>query len=376
MTSARWLIAVASWTIAAFSAGRAGRPPVQFDRSPAGGGRPAALHRGLKRAARRWEAARVGLEARDFADWSPELDEALDALPEPRNCPRALLHVLLEPRPDTPKRIVLLTDRGTPVGLMALRHTPWGWEPLTTWIVPGPPFPVRDGDLERVLRGVGLPMKVAGQRWGPAPGGAGIAVSGRPTFGTPTSADYEAYWRASGQLRTIRQARTRCSRLRLALNPTGGAAWTIRNCGNKWRVPTGITEDRVAAAEWLEARGRHFTLLLCDGERPVAGDTLCVDHGDVVSQSTYRDEAFDHLKVGTFILDRVFAWARDAGFANIDLGGGFDYKARWAPEVGVNFSLQVTPLYSAIAARLRGTPQALAAVSSAAPAPAEPIPDA
>jgi hypothetical protein len=324
------------------------------------------LRNRVKEVARRWEAARVGLEARDFTGWGPELDAALETLPQAPNCPGDLLRLLCEPRQDTPKRIVLLTERGAPVAVVPLRFTAWGWEPVTTWIVPGPPFPVRDGDLVRALRAVGLPMKIAWWRCpAPIPEGRGIAcVKATPTHQIALGSDFEQYWRSMGRLKDIKQARKRCNQFQLSVDPPDGAGWTIRNAGVKWHIPGGITEDLVTAAEWLEACGGHHTLLLCEGDRPVAGMSCHVDQGDLVGHTTFRDPNANWFCAGVFLMDRLTVWAAQRGFARLDLGGGFEYKARWAPEAGTNYTLQVTPLASRIAATLRGVRHPAAAAAS------------
>ena len=355
--------------------GPRGSTPPATVRSPSGP--VTALRNGLKRAARRWESARAGLEARDFTSWAPELDAALKVLPESPNCPGALLQLLCEPRPDTPKRIVLLTEHGTPVAVVALRLTPWGWEPVTTWTIPGLPFPVRSGQTARALRAVGLPMKVAWWRCPePMPKGPAIAfVKETATRQIELGADFEQYWRSMGRLKDIKQARKRCNQFQLAVDPEGGAGWTIRNAGVKWRIPGDIAEDQVAAAEWLETRSRHHTLLLCDGDRPLAGMSCHVDGGDLVGHTTFRDPNANWFCAGVFLMDRLTVWAAQHGFARLDLGGGFDYKARWAPESGKNFTLQVTPLYSRIAAGLRGVRRPSAAVATPEGPPAESTPE-
>ncbi|HTR21208.1 MAG TPA: GNAT family N-acetyltransferase [Gemmatimonadales bacterium] len=308
----------------------------------------------LARVARRWEAARAGLTVHDVAPSSPEFQAALRALPETPLRPVELYQQLFEPRSDTPKWALLFEERGVPVAAIGARFVWDRWEPLTHWIVPGIPFPVRTADYSRVLQAVGLPLAVAGWRCGAPPAlGPRAAVTTGATHGAPTATDFEAYWKASGHLHTVRQARARCGRFQLVVDPPGGAAWVIRNSGAKWREPAGVTEDRVVAAEWLERQRRYHTLMLLEGERRIAGLTFLVDGCDVVSHHTFRDPGFERLKVGTYLTDQAFAWARSAGFENIDLGGGFDYKIRWVPTAGQKYSLRLTPWYAAAGARLR-----------------------
>jgi GNAT superfamily N-acetyltransferase len=324
---------------------------------PSVAGAARALREGLKQAGRRLEAVLVGLEARELAGWGPELEAALDALPELPRCPRALLRVLFASRPDTPKRTVLLTDHGTPVGVVALRYTPWGWEPLTTWIVPGPPIPVREGDLARALRAVGLTMKIAWWRCTePTPTGAGISlVTDEPTYGIELASNYSAHWRRN-HVKSVDKAVRRCADFRFELNLPGAARWTLTNAAQKWGIPIGITEDRVAVAGWLERNGRHHTAMLFDGERPVAGNTMYVDKGDLVGCTMYRDPDYDRFGVGLALMHRILEWASHQAFARLDFGGGGTggkWKSDWAPEAGRKIVLRVTPLYATAAAWLR-----------------------
>jgi GNAT superfamily N-acetyltransferase len=292
----------------------------------------------------------VGLRIRDFPGWNAEVAEALSALPTSPLCPPELFELLLTPRTETPKRVVVVLEGGAPVAVAGLRHA-WGrWEPVTQWIVPGLPLAVRDGVIARALQAMGLLMEVAWWRClPPPPAGPHIScVKESPTHGMALADDFEDYWRRSDNWRSVKKARTRCQSFRFEVDPMGGAEWTIRHSGAKWGIPSGITEDRLAAVSWLQVRGAHHTLVLYDGDRPVAGDTFFIDHGDMVSHTTFRDPEYDWHGVGVSLLDRGFQWGAQQGFGAIDLGGGFGYKTAWAPLTGRHYQLRVTTLHSEI----------------------------
>ena len=151
-------------------------------------------------------------------------------------------------------------------------------------------------------------------------------------------ADVTSYWKQSGQLNTVRQARRRCKNLILKIDPEGGAEWTIRNWEQKWRGDSKTQEtsleDRVAAAKFLERSGRHTTLMLYDADTPIAGNTHVVHKDCVVDQVKYRSPEHDYYGAGTYLVDAMFQWATRSGYGEVDMGTGHEYKKRWAPATG------------------------------------------
>jgi CelD/BcsL family acetyltransferase involved in cellulose biosynthesis len=133
----------------------------------------------------------------------------------------------------------------------------------------------------------------------------------------------------------------------------------LRKWHERWQGEDDLT-DRIIAARHLEACGRHFTALLQHGDRPVAGASTILD-GDVLTASvSYRDLSFGRKPTGTRTIDALFELAAERGFAAFDLGGGQEYKQRWAPACGTRSSFVIAPdpvYYSSLAfnrvARLR-----------------------
>jgi hypothetical protein len=163
------------------------------------------------------------------------------------------------------------------------------------------------------------------------------------------SEDFEYYWRQSDLMKNIRKRRNRCKGFELRIDAPNAAEWTIRNWAAKWR-PEGTREmpdlaERLTVARYLEERGRHHTLLLFDGDKPVAGQTVIVDHNEIVAHCTYRSPQYDWYGVMTRLEELMFYWAKEKGFTRIDMGGSYDYKERWAPEGGAKWEFVVCPEY-------------------------------
>ena len=127
----------------------------------------------------------------------------------------------------------------------------------------------------------------------------------------------------------------------------GSAEEAIRHWDETWRVnpdqdsPT--LRERILVAEDLEKRGRHYTFAIKDGDKPVAGETLIVIGQDLVSHTCWRDRAYDRHGVGTRLSSEIFYWAAQNGFKNLNWGGWYDYKKRWAPATGSYTSFDVAP---------------------------------
>jgi GNAT superfamily N-acetyltransferase len=156
--------------------------------------------------------------------------------------------------------------------------------------------------------------------------------------------DIEAYWRERGNLRNVRTARKRCAQLQHSINWPGAARWVISRWSRTWGVEAdGTSEDRIAVAEYLENQGLHHTFLLSEGDKMVAGSTMLTHQDSLVASVIYRDPAYDSLGTGTRLIDWNFSYARENGFTWIDLGGGHDYKRKWAPADGYRWDIVVAP---------------------------------
>lgn len=293
-----------------------------------------------------------GIRYNRFEQISAEVDLALTSLQTPAAWPLDLYRLLFELAPRDRRALFVCLDNDEPVGVLALAQDDRAtWEPVTQWILPGWIGPMTPERTLQIASAVPVRTRFAWWRMPsapPPPGGRVRSVGVQPTCAMAMSADFEAYWKHTGQLRSIRKARTRCSGLTFGINLPGAARWAITRADELWRTdsrrPTPQMAGRIAAAEYLEPRGQHFTLTLQDGDRWVAGDTYVVDGNDLVAQCTWRDRAYDHHGVGVRLLDLGLHWARQRKFGSVDLGGGYDYKRKWAPECGTKATVLVSPL--------------------------------
>lgn len=295
-----------------------------------------------------------GLDVVWFDGWHPALDEALPGLPEIESCPHELFRLLIQNPGPAHKSSALVTERGVPVAVLGLRQRGrYSWEPVTQWIVPGAIFPAKPGYLIPALEAARQEVWVAWWRMEHAPPPSKLmrCLESTPTYRLHCSGDFEKYWRENGYFKTIRRTRNRCRNLTLAINSPGSAEWTIRNWQARWSEDPASVDpslsDRILAAEFLASRGRHYALLLLDGDVPVGGATMTVQNRDVVAGVLYREPQYDRLGVGVRLIDLSFSFAAENGFEVFDLGGGHDYKKHWAPQQGERwwFNLCPEPLF-------------------------------
>ena len=286
------------------------------------------------------------------------MDEALNNLPETEDFPHELFVLLMKASDPSMKKIILVTEGGMPIALVGLKYR-WGrWMPVTQWIVPGVLFPAKDGYIFRVLAALGLDVSVALWRWQvlPPPMGWMTDITVTPTYGMSCSEDFEAYWRKSSLLRNIRTHRNRCKGFDLKINNPNSSGLIIKNWDQKWHAcqegsHSPDIAERLLAAEYLQERGLHYSLLLLDRDEPVAGITFLIHRNEAVSHHTYRNPQYDWHGVMTRVWDLSFHWAREMGFDGIDLGGSFDYKKPWAPERGEKWEFTVRPGYTSFEER-------------------------
>ena len=286
-----------------------------------------------------------------FKDWHAAIEEALKSLPESDNCPHELLKKLMEVPGTTPKRTALVTENGVPKAVAVLRQRGHHWEPVTTWIVPGIVAPSLQGDLIPALEALGFNINVAWWRMSTSLPRSRLMRSSEctPTYRIDFSNDFEDYWRQNGYFKTIRGKRNRCQKLTLKINAPGAAEWTIRNWEIKWREqPTIINPelfDRIAAAQYLENLGFHFTISLFDKDKIVGGATLTKHQNDLVAGVIYREPEYEWHGVGVRLIDLSISFAHENGFDGIDLGGGHEYKRHWAPMAGQHWLFNICPGY-------------------------------
>ncbi len=216
--------------------------------------------------------------------------------------------------------------------------------PVTQYIVPESIFPVCDGFLARVLEALHAEVWVTWWRWSGEPP-TGLRIVNRVpivTYGLACSDGYETYWKSSGHLSTVKRARRRCRDFRLEVNTPGASVWINQQWAQRWSVSPAELRARILAAQQMEERGQHFSLLLIDGQRWIAGHTFLVHRDDLVWLISCRDPAYDACGAGTRLMDLAFSWARDQGFRSIDLGGAHDSsKRRWAPASGTKWEFLV-----------------------------------
>jgi hypothetical protein len=217
--------------------------------------------------------------------------------------------------------------------------------------VPGVLFPIKEGYMSRVLAVLDSETHIGWWRWNEPPPKIDCIrqIKMTPTRGMSCSGDFEQHWRRSGLMRTIQKARNRCNGFELRTHTPNGAEWTIRSWDAKWR-PRRMGEspdvaERLAVARHLEERGLHHTLLLFDGDEPVAGVTLISDRNDAVPYINYRNPEYDRHSVMNRLEELMFYWAKERGFTKIDMGGSHDYKERWAPEDGAKWEFTVCSEY-------------------------------
>jgi GNAT superfamily N-acetyltransferase len=299
-------------------------------------------------------AAREGYKLAFFRSWHPRLDEALKELPEVSICSHELFRLLAQNPGPSEKPIILVTERGSPVAVVGLRRVGSCWEPVTQWILPGFLFPVREGCIGRVLAALGCELHIGWWRWKMSP----PEISGMrdatatPTHGMLCSDDFEQYWRKNGNWKDVRLYRNRCKGFEMRLDEPGSLEFTIRHWEARWR-PSNVTvmpdlEDRVIVATSLERLGFSHTLSLFDEDRMVASLSFTIHNNEAVAHYNYRNPEYNWHGVMTRLIEAGFYWARDRGFRKVDLGGSFEYKAKWAPENGEKWEFTVCPGYMKI----------------------------
>jgi len=294
-----------------------------------------------------------GLKVTWFDSWHPVIDEALQLLPEMETCPHELFRLLIETHGADQKRITLFTEKGVPVAVAGLRRISRRYRfELVTWIIiPDSIFPTQPGYLMPALEALGVEVIVCWRRMhSPRPSSLLMRDPEElAVYQIQCSTSFEDYWRESGHWNTIKRCRNRCRNFNHVINPPGGVEWTIKNWGPVWDVDPILVDDSILSAKYMENQGQHYTFLLLDGEKPVAGHTFLQHGQDMVWQVTYRDPTYDKFGVGTRLMDIAFHWIAEAGYNSIDLGGRHTYKVRWAPPVGEMsiFTICPEPLFRA-----------------------------
>lgn len=284
---------------------------------------------------------------------SPDLDRALDALPEMESCPHDLYRLLARTPSRAPKRFALVSDAGVPVAAVALRRRHRHWELMCDGVVPFAAAPALPGRLWDALDALGVYVRIV--EWeGPALPASARLVETSPRFAISTRTDFDAYWLARGNRDWLKKTRRRTRALgdvALEVDGAEAARWTIDRWRDKWAAdPAGETsaaEDIRAATDYFVARGacRAFRLLV-DG-RPVAGVNTLVHTDTLVMMQSFRDPAFDRAGVGVHLDELIYRWSATSPYDAIDLGCGAGYKSRWADAAGTRATFIIAPLHLA-----------------------------
>jgi hypothetical protein len=297
-----------------------------------------------------------GLKVSWFDAWDSALDEALQALPEIEACPHELYRLLMQNPTSARKRTALVTKDGEPVAVVGLRQTGrYTWEPITQWIVPGMIFPARPDFVMPALESLRKEILVAWWRMENAPSQSPLVryLETTPTYRIHCADDIEQYWHDHGFFKTIRTTRKRCKDFTITINAPGSAEWTIKNWEAKWRQNPQQVDlslpDRIAAAKYLEEQKQYYTLMLADKDVPIGGATVCVHQKDLVAGVLYYDQAYRNNGAGNRLIELSVMFAIENGYEFFDIGGGHEYKKRWAPQSGERwwFNICPEPLYRA-----------------------------
>ncbi|MEZ6024066.1 MAG: GNAT family N-acetyltransferase [Hyphomonadaceae bacterium] len=295
---------------------------------------------------------RKGLEVRWFDEWNPELDDALDTLPELPDCPHDLYRLLVQPIEATTKRHALVCENGAPIAIISLRRCARYWRPVTYQCLPGGIAPaISTKALGRALAALGIEVTI--------PAGLDDSVRAlKPRYSwsykwyrIDLREDYEAYWRKKRRQSTIKRARKRCAEMEQRVDGEGDLEWIVEQWREQWKDDPGqeviATEDRLRLWTALQ-KGEHkgalklHTLQLTQNGRRVAGVVFTSSGDTVMLQCGGRDPEFDDSYSRAATILASIEWAKDHGFAVLNMAGG-DYKRLWAPAGGLAYGALFRP---------------------------------
>ncbi|MBN1559679.1 GNAT family N-acetyltransferase [candidate division KSB1 bacterium] len=284
-----------------------------------------------------------------FREWHPILDKALESLPEMDNCPHDLYKRLIKDDMGANKRVALAKKGDTPVALIGLKKRSDSWVPVTHYLLPNCFFPMDERHFRSILDDIRVNLWISWWRNDKSIPDCRYLrkIETIPTYRLDLTQDYESQW-TKKQRKNVRAARNRCSNFTFAVNPPGSAEWIIKNSSEKWNENSDMrfldVKNQLIAVKYLEMRDRHFSLILSDEDKFIAGSTLIVHGQDLVGQYMYRLHEYDKYGVGARLMDLTFSWAKEAGFKSIDMGGDYsDYKKNWAPIAGEKINVNICP---------------------------------
>jgi GNAT superfamily N-acetyltransferase len=209
-----------------------------------------------------------------------------------------------------------------------------------------------EADLFPALSALGVNVHVTTQPQ-PPPRNWVKSLVEHPVHRIRLDSDFEGYWRQSGQLKKLKQARRRTQALTVEIDARPAAEWIIRGWADYWRTPdTSSWEDLIVASEHYRKEDRFHTIRLLDGGEPVSGSSFLVENGGLLFVTTYTKPEYRRISAGARVLDIAFAWAADSGFKHMDVGVGHAYKRGWAPESAMRWSYDIRPWHVDVAAAL------------------------
>jgi hypothetical protein len=205
-------------------------------------------------------------------------------------------------------------------------------------VIPGAVAPAAPGRLWDALFALGRFVWV--NDWhGPVPDHPGVhCLEQLPVFRVATDTDFDRFWVERGNSRSLRKARSRCDRLggefTFEVDHPDAARWILDGWGQDWSDDLwaehlSASDLRIASA-YLGARGMQHTFRLLHDGRPVVGFTAFALGDTLMPQHSHRDPAYDRVGVGVRLDELFFRWTQSTPYRMVDLGGGFEYKARWA----------------------------------------------
>jgi len=281
------------------------------------------------------------------------LDEALRELPEMENCPHELFRLLMSNPSPVAKKSVLVCNRGRPVAVVGLRRRERHWELATRGVVSYCLAPALPEFLYPALAALRVDLWVYWQNR-PPPDRVAHTVTPVQTYRLDCKTDFEAYWKQTGLIRSIRRSRRVAERFTFEVDSPRSAAWTIRHWADRWKdVSASVSApDFLVTAEYLQASHRLHSFCLLEEGTPVSGRIMFVDGDGLVLACTSYLEEYRQLGVGIRLFDQSSQWATKAGYATISLGGGDAYKAQWAPQGETIWTFNIAPNHIYLAKRV------------------------
>jgi GNAT superfamily N-acetyltransferase len=285
--------------------------------------------------------------------WADTLDSHVDAalryLPHSDLCSAEAYRRLLGTKTAEYTKIAVVSENGEPIAVSGMiQRGRLLWEPMSNWLHPGLTFPTITGRHVQALAALGVKVPLA---WWRMPGDPGDGpyirdVKLKPTYRMTNIAAREEFWRSTDYLRHIKNIRNRTRHLEIRV---GGNEFTKAIVTGWHKTWLGDNEDtmaiagRVALADVLEPAGKHVTVALLDKGKLVAGSTNFIHEGALVAGVSYLDKEYRKLGAGVRMIDTVFAVAEQKGLSMFDLGGGAEYKQKWAPESGYRAKVTIMP---------------------------------